>query len=100
MNSLCIGLPEIKSEIIDSNAIEMIIPLIQPKDGFDACLENLLALLSSLSDNSGAKERLNFEFKEKLDYIVAFSRDKPDCKETLEYCQIIIANVYDQYRNK
>lgn len=91
LNSLCADFPNICDDLVKLKAIEMIVPLVQPKAEYNVALENVLALLCSLIEKANPNDfttDANFELV--LKDITKLGADKSECDETVEYCQKLL----------
>lgn len=94
LNALCNEFPEIRESLIEMNAIGIIVKKIEPKQEYDICLENLLALLSSLSNDTVSLKRFylkGFDVKRTLEVVIEC--EKSECKEIIEYSRTILENI-------
>lgn len=91
LNSLCADFPNIGDDLIKLKAIEMIVPLVQPKADYNVALENVLSLLCALIEKASPSDfstDANFELV--LKEIIKLTADKSECNETVEYCQKLL----------
>lgn len=94
LNSLCADNPDIRNELLKLKAVEMIIPLIQPKTEYDICLETVLSVLCSVVENPRAFENSSYsDFGATLEQIIKLVGGKPECKETVEYSQTLLKHM-------
>lgn len=95
MTSLCTEYA-LSDTLIKLGAIEMILPLIEAKNEYNACLETLLSLLCSLQSEL-AKDHLKhqYDFMDTLNEITKLSENKPECNEITEYCHSLLKNNFD-----
>lgn len=83
MNSFVNDDPAVCDELLKLNAIEKIIATIQPKDEYSTRLEQTLAVLVSMTENSEAIKRSSndsLKLKQKLDQIISLGEGKEECQ--------------------
>lgn len=88
LRSICIDFPYIRIRLCEMGALKIIIPLIQPRCEYNASLETLLSLLCLFGDfgfDPNYDSLVNI-----LEEIVLKSGNKPECKETVDYCQQLL----------
>lgn len=83
MNSFVKDDPVVCDDLVKLNAIEKIIATIQPKDEYSTRLEQTLAVLVSMTENSEAIKRCgndSLKLKQKLDQIISLGEGKEECQ--------------------
>jgi hsp70-interacting protein len=83
INSFSQDSAHVRNELIKLNAVERIVASIEPKDEYSTRLEQTLAALTSLTENSEAVDRCrmeSLELKEKLEKIIALGNGKEECQ--------------------
>lgn len=99
LNSLCTDYPHIRDEVVQLKAVEQIISVLRPTPEFDVRLETALSTLCLLTDNSDAVTRCkdaDLNLKEILEEIKKLSGNKPECTETIDYCQTLQRKIFDE----
>lgn len=99
LNSLCSDYPNIRDDLIQLKAVEQVISVLKPTAEFDVRLETALSTLCILTENPEAITRCkdsDLNLKEILEEIIKLSGNKPECKETIEYCQILQKKIFDE----
>lgn len=97
LNSLCNEFPYVLDELIKLKAIDFILPIIQPKPDYDIVLETALSSLCLFTENDEAASRCQspeFNFRSKLDEILQIAGDKPECKEIVEYSNVLLKRLF------
>lgn len=97
VNSLCNDFPFVRDELIKLKVIDFILPIIQPKPDYDIVLETALLALRLFTENVEAAKRCQspeFNFRSQLDVIIQIAGDKPECKEIVEYSQVLLKRLF------
>lgn len=97
VNSLCNDFPSVRDELIKLKVIDFILPIIQPKTDYDVVLETALSALCLFTENNEAASRCQspeFNLRSQLDEIIQIAGDKPECKETVEYSQLLLKRLF------
>lgn len=94
LNSICMDFSSIRNQLFEMGAIKVIIPLIQPKCEYDASLETLLSLLWLVVGDSDIDSNYH-SLINVLEEIVLKSENKPECKETVDFCQKLLERLHE-----
>lgn len=97
LNSLCIDFPSVRDELIKLKVIDFILPIIQPKSDYDVLLETALSAICLITENDETFSRCRspeLNFRSQLDEIIKIAGDKPECKEIVEYSQILLKRLF------
>lgn len=98
LNSLCADFPNVRAEFIKLKVIEHIIELLKPVDEYDVSVETALSVLCMLIDSPDAINRCQtseLNLKRTIDCIIALAGDKPECREIVEYAQILLQKIFN-----
>lgn len=97
LNSLCNDFPPVRDELIKLKVIDFLLPIIQPKPEYDNVLETVLSALCLFIENDEAASRCQspeLNLRSQLDEIIQMAGDKPECKETVEYSQVLLKRLF------
>lgn len=98
LNSLCADFPDVREEFIKLKVVEHITELLKPVDDYDVSVETALSVLCMLTDSSDAISRCQtseLNLKPTIDNIIELAGDKPECREIVEYAQILLRKVFN-----
>lgn len=98
LNSICVDFPSVRDKLITIRIVDMIIPTIQPQESYTMCLETALSVLCILTENSEAIDQCRapeFNFKKTLEEVIQVAGDKPECREIVEYSQLLLKQIFD-----
>lgn len=98
LNSLCADFPDVREEFIKLKVVEHIIELLKPVDEYDISVETALSVLCMLTESSEAISRCQtseLSLKPTIDSIVELAGDKPECREIVEYAQLLLRKVFN-----
>lgn len=98
LNSLCADFPDVRAEFINLKVVEHIIELLKPVDEYDVSVETALSVLCMLTDSTDAINRCQtseLNLKQTIDSIIELADDKPECREIVEYAQILLQKVFN-----
>lgn len=97
LNSLCNDFPSVRDELIKLKVIDFLLPIIQPKPEYDIALETVLSALCLFTENNEAASRCQsskLNLRSQLDEIIQIAGDKPECKETVQYSQVLLNRLF------
>lgn len=83
ISSFSVDSQTVRDALVNLNAIEKIVPTIQPKDEYSTRLEQTLAALVSLIENEEAVRRCQNEslkLQDKLNQIISMGGSKEECQ--------------------
>lgn len=98
LNSLCADFPDVREEFIKLKVVEHIIDLLKPVDEYDVSVETALSVLCMLTESTDAINRCQtseLNLKSIIDNIIELAGDRPECREIVEYAQLLLRKVFN-----
>lgn len=98
LGSMCADFPDIRDELLKLKVIEQIVPTIELHTEYNMRLETTLSLLCQFTEISDAIVRCQapeLSLKQTLEEIIRLAEDKPECRETIEYSQLLLQRIFD-----
>lgn len=102
LSAICSEFPPVRDELIKLKAVEQIIATLRPTAEYDVRLETTLSALCLFTENPDAVARCHdseLNFRETIEEILKVTKDKPECQETIEYCNTLKERVYTAQRD-
>lgn len=96
--SMCADFPAIRDELLKLKVIEQVVPTIELHTDYNMRLETTLSLLCQFTEDSEAISRCQapeLGLKTTLEEIIRLAGDKPECREAVEYSQLLLQRIYD-----
>lgn len=98
LSAICAEFPPVRDELIKLKAVEQIVAMLRPSNGYDVRLETTLSALYLFTENEESIikcQEPDLNFLKTLDAIVKQSQGDSACAETLEYCKILKERVFN-----
>lgn len=98
LNSLCADFPDVREEFIKLKVVEYIIEILKPVDEYDVSVETALSVLCMLTESTDAINRCQtseLNLKSIIDNIIELAGDRPECREIVEYAQLLLRKVFN-----
>lgn len=103
LRAICSEYPAVRDELVKLNAIEVVVASLRPQAVYDVRLENTLSALSLLTDNDDALRRCRRGDLKLRDLLIEIRRlcdNKPECLETIEFCDVLERKIYEPDLNE